>query len=132
MGQPINLPIGGGSYVSESTFIADLVSINMYPNIPQAQGYSQETSIGTPGINQLDTTGIVKQINRGSHVKNSIAYTVNGDTLYRVDLTGEVFSHTALGTITGTGRVWMADNGTQLIILVPGGDGFWHMPWEHR
>jgi len=129
MGQPINLPIANGSYESESTFIADLVSINLYPNLPQNQGFSQETSLGTPGIKQLDTTGIIKQINRGSHVKNGIAYAVNGDTLYREDraIDGfgvETFSNTALGTITGEGRVSMADNGIQLLILVPGGDGF--------
>ena len=128
MGQPINLPIAQGSYPSESRVIADLQAINCYPNIVQNQGLSQETVFGTPGIIALTSTGIIKQINRGSHEKNEIAYFVNGDTLYRVDRTVvddvDVFSNTALGTITGEGRVEMADNGTQLIILVPGGDGF--------
>lgn len=128
MGQPINLPIANGSYPSESTFIADLQSINCYPNIVQNQGLSQETSLGTPGIKTLTSTGIVQQINRGSQDKNEIPYVVNGDQLYRVDRTivddVETFSNVALGTITGSGRVSMADNGAQLFILVPGGDGF--------
>ena len=129
MGQPINLPIAQGSYPSESRVIADLQAINCYPNIVQNQGLSQETVFGTPGIITLTSTGIIKQVNRGSHEKNEIAYVVNGDKLYRVDRTvvedeDDVFSNTSLGTVTGSGRVEMADNGTQLIILVPGGDGF--------
>lgn len=129
MGQPINLPIANGYYESESLPISAQECTNWYPNIVQTQALSQETLFGTPGLNQLATTGIVKQVNRGSHVKNSIPYFVNGDSLYRLDRTidgegAETFSTTSLGTITGTGRVEMADNGTQLLILVPGGDGF--------
>lgn len=128
MGQPVDLPIGNGFYVSESFPIAAMLSTNCYPNIVQARGLSQQTSLGTPGINELTNTGIVRQINRGMHVKNDIAYAVNGSLLYRIDRTTvdgvDSFGTTALGTITGTGFVDMADNGTQLIILVPGGDAF--------
>ena len=37
---------------------------------------------------------------------------------------GQTFSTTILGTIPGNGRVFIADNGTQLMILVPGGSGY--------
>jgi len=53
---------------------------------------------------------------------------VNGDKLYsliRTIVAGEdVFTMTPLGTIAGSGRVSMASNGTQLMILVPGGTGY--------
>ena len=129
MGQPITLPIANGYYESESLPISAQECTNWYPNIVQTQALSQETLFGTPGLNQLATTGIIKQVNRGSHVKNSIPYFVNGDQLYRLNRTidgegVESFSTTALGTITGEGGVSMADNGAQLLILVPGGDGF--------
>ncbi|GAG16834.1 unnamed protein product, partial [marine sediment metagenome] len=57
-----------------------------------------------------------------------ILYFVNGESLYRLDRTidgdgNDVFGYTALGVIAGTGPVSMADNGTQLMILVPGGLG---------
>jgi len=125
----IPLPIANGFYESDSLPISAQECVNWYPNIVQAPALSQETLFGTPGITQLATTGTKQQANRGSHVKNGIAYVVNGNALYRVNLIVDVdgnesFTTTSLGSITGTGRVSMADNGTQLMILVPGGDGF--------
>jgi hypothetical protein len=84
---------------------------------------------GTPGVNQLTTTGTVQQANRGAHVKNGIPYFVNGTTLYSLDRTvdafgAESFATTTLGVIPGSGRVSMADNGTQLCILNSDGEGF--------
>lgn len=122
------LPIANGFYQSDSLPISAQECVNFYPNIVQTKALAQETLYGTPGINQLATTGIVSQQNRGAHVKNGIAYFVNGDALYRLNRTVvsgvDTFSVTSLGTVTGTGRVSMVDNGTQLMILVPGGDGF--------
>lgn len=80
-----------------------------------------------PGISQVATTGT--GVNRGSHVKNGIAYFVNGTTLYRLNKNISAtlvvsYDTTVLGTVAGSGRVSMADNGTQLMILVPGGKGY--------
>jgi len=87
------------------------------------------TLLGTPGITQLVTTSSLSTAaNRGAWDLAGIPYFVNGDTLYRLDRTiisgVETFSTTSLGTISGSGRVSMADNGTQLMILVPGGNGY--------
>jgi hypothetical protein len=125
----VPIPIANGFYESESLPISAQECVNWYPNIVQTQGLSQETLFGTPGINQLATTGDIGEANRGAHVKNGIPYFVNGNTLYRFDRTvnldlSETFSTTSLGTIEGDGRVSMADNGTQLMILVPGGKGY--------
>lgn len=125
----VELPIANGAYQSDSLPISAQRCVNWYPNIVQTQGLSQESLFGTPGVPQLTTTGEVAQANRGAHVKNGLPYFVNGDTLFLLIRTinpdqTETFTTQSLGTITGTGRVSMADNGTQLMILVPGGDGF--------
>ncbi len=125
----IQIPIANGFYESESLPISAQECVNWYPNIVQSAGLAQEALFGTPGASSLATTGTIAQINRGAHVKNGIPYFVNGNALYvlnRVvnpDLT-ETFSVVLLGTVEGSGGVSMADNGTQLMILVPGGKGY--------
>lgn len=126
----VNLPIGGGFYLSDSLPISAQECTNWYVNIPQTQGaLAAENLFGCPGLSQIATTGQIEQANRGAHVKDGKPYFVNGNTLYRVDSTldaegNELFSIVSLGTIAGEGRVSMADNGTQLMILVPGGNGY--------
>lgn len=125
----IQIPIANGFYESESLPLSAQECVNWYPNIVQNAGLSQETLFGTPGLNQIASTGEIDQINRGAHVKNGIPYFVNGDSLYVLTRTidadfNETFLLTSLGTIEGEGRVSMADNGTQLMILVPGGKGY--------
>lgn len=122
----IQLPIANGFYSSESLPISAQRCINWYPNIVQTQGLSTETLFGIPGIRELVTTGVLNQENRGVHVMSGIFYFVNGTSLYRLDRTvgtPDTFAYTSLGTITGTGPVSMADNGMQLMIVVPGGLG---------
>lgn len=126
----IQLPIGGGFYKSDSLPISAQECVNWYVNIPQTKGaLSAETLFGGAGISQVLTTGTINQINRGAHVKNGKPYFLNGTTLYRIDRSfdidgNEVFTAVTLGTIPGEGRVSMADNGTQLMVLVPGGNGY--------
>jgi len=126
-----NIPIDGGFYLSDSLPISAQECVNWYVNIPQTQGaLSTGTLFGGAGISQIQTTGNnAEQINRGMHVKAGLPYFLNGETLIRVDRTVDVdgvetFTNESLGTIPGSGRVSMADNGTQLMVLVPGGDGF--------
>lgn len=122
------LPITNGFYVSASLPISHQECVNWYVNIVQTQGLSQETLFGTPGIVEIANTGLIQQVNRGAHVKNGIPYFVNGATLYSISreiVDGvDVFTVNSLGSIEGEGRVSMADNGIQLMILVPGGKGY--------
>jgi len=126
----VELPIAGGFYISDSLPISAQECTNWYVNIPQTSGALGAAGLyGTPGIELLTTTGELQQQNRGAHTKNDIPYFVNGDALYSLDRTfdidgNEVFSTTTLGSIEGEGLVSMADNGTQLMILVPGGKGY--------
>lgn len=122
----VTLPIANGFYVSESLPISAQQCMNYRPNLVPVPTDSQETLLGTEGLNELTSTGeFTVNVNRGSHEKNSIAYEVNGSELIRVDFTApDTFGNTVLGTITGSGRVSMADNGTQLMIVTTDGDGF--------
>jgi hypothetical protein len=123
----INIPLDG-QYQSDSLSISNQLNTNCYINVPQTQSFSQANLFGTAGVKKISTTGLIRQVNRGSHVKAGKPYFVNGETLYRQDLSTvagvEVFTNVALGTIAGTNRVSMADNGTQLMVLIPGGNGY--------
>ena len=118
------LPIANGFYVSDSLPIAAQECTNWYPNIVQGVGLSQETLFGTEGIVQLATSGVLDDVNRGSHEMAGKPYFVNGERLYRLDESGGDYTLTFIGDVTGTVRVSMADNGTQLMVLVPNGNGY--------
>jgi len=123
----IQLPIANGSYISDSLPISAQECVNWYPNIVQTQALSQETLFGTPGLNQVAISSEL-ETNRGGHEMAGVPYFVNGNKLYKMveTITDDVATYTltALGTVAGTGRVSMADNGTQLMVLVPGGNGY--------
>ena len=118
------LPIANGFYVSDSLPIAAQECTNWYPNIVQGAGLSQETLFGTEGIVQLATSGVLDNVNRGSHEMAGKPYFVNGERLYRLDESNGVYTLVFIGDIAGTTRVSMADNGTQLMVLVPNGNGY--------
>ena len=123
------LPMTGGFYVSRSLPLSAQQCSNLFVHINEGGGLANEVLFGTPGAVQLATSGINLQANRGSLEKEGIAYFVNGTTLFRLNqifsVTGaESFTLDSLGTIPGEGRVSMAENGSQLCVLVPGGDGF--------
>lgn len=126
----INVPITEGFYESHSLPVNAQECKNWYVAPVLAGGLSQEVLYGTPGLSQLTSSGSGPySFNRGIHVKNDIPYFVNGTTLYKLDRTiddfgDDEFSLAALGTISGTGRVSMADNGSQLFILEPDGNGY--------
>lgn len=116
------LPIANGFYVAESLPLSAQECINWYPNVAEVPSMSQESLYGTPGIRQVATSGSeTVDANRGARKLDGIPYFVNRNTLYRLN---EDHTLTDLGAISGTGRVFMADNGTQLVILVPGGSGY--------
>jgi hypothetical protein len=113
------LPISDGFYEDASKPISAQECVNWIPVVPQTNALSRAQLIGTPGLVQFATTGT--SIARGEHTMKSIAYTVNGNNLYRTNANGTTDN---LGTITGSGKVSMADNGLQLCIVVPGSLGY--------
>lgn len=112
------IPLGNGFYISESLPVSAQLCTNMYPNYPETTGISQAQLYPTPGIVQIDTSGVQpEQANRGAHVFNDKPYFVNDSALF---LLNEQLNLQNLGFIDGDSRVSMADNGTQLCIVVPG------------
>ena len=119
--QLIDVPFDG-EYQSDVLSISNQSVINCYINIPQTPTFATVNLFGTPGISQITTTGAIKQVNRGCHVKAGKFYFVNGESLYRLeqslDANGlEQFSQTKLGDIPGSSRCSFADNGKQLMVV---------------
>ena len=123
-----NLPLDG-FYESEVLRLGSQECVNWYRVISRNQGDISLMSLrGSAGLTQIQTTGLTNQVNRGMHVKAGKPYFLNGESLVRLDRGfdegKEVFTHTHIGSIPGEGRVSMADNGKELIVLVPGGKGY--------
>lgn len=121
------IPHTEGFYVSASKPAANQECVNWYtrPN----EGLVPEILFGSPGLEQRATTGSSGTVNRGAHTFNEIPYFVQGETLYSlertIDANGDyAYSLAQKGLISGTGRVSIADNGTQMMLLVPGGNGY--------
>jgi hypothetical protein len=121
----MEIPLSNGFYVDESLPVALQQCTNWIPVNSQASTITQRALYGSAGIRQATTTGSDStDANRGAWILDGIPYFVNGTGLYSLTRTFpsgvETFTANLLGTITGSGRVSMADNGTQLIIVVPG------------
>ena len=116
----IILPIANGFYESDSLPISAQECVNFYPNIVQAPALNQETLYGTAGLEEVANADTLTG-NRGAHEMNGVPYFVMENRLFSMasDLT-----LTFHGEIAGTERVSMADNGTQLMVLVPDGNGY--------
>ena len=114
------LPIANGYYESDSLPISAQECTNFYPNIAQAPALNQETLFGTPGLTQVAKASDIENC-RGAHEMNGVPYFVIGNKLYSMSSSYALTDH---GQIAGSGRVSMADNGTQLLLLVPGGNGY--------
>ena len=125
----IDIPVSNGFYTTDTLPLSGQCT-NWYVDIPQVEGALSAGSLfGCAGLSQIATTGEINQVNRGLHVKAGKPYLLNGDGLVRldsvIDAKGvETFSTVSLGTIAGNTRVSTADNGKQLMILIPGGNGY--------
>jgi hypothetical protein len=87
-------------------------------------GISESQLYPTPGLTEIANSGDF-EVNRGAHTFKNEAYFINGQTLYRLNrvagsATSFSFNLEDLGTITGSNRVSISNNGIQMIIVVPG------------
>lgn len=114
------LPFTNGFYVSDSLPVSAQRCVNWYPVPSQAPSLVPDVLFGTPGIRQI-SEAVNQKSNRGGHVMDGIPYLVQADKLYRLT---SAFAMEEIGDIEGSIRVSMADNGVQLLILVPGGKGY--------
>jgi len=109
----LKTPILGGSYVARSINAADNRMVNLFPEaIPEGSGGKEAGFLlRCPGLRLLATVGDGPI--RGLWVTNGVAYVVSGSEFYSLTTS---YTATLIGTVSGTGPVSMADNGTQLFI----------------
>ena len=124
----VEVPLTQGSAKSQSLTLTNAELSNWYVNVPENGGFTNLNLFGVQGKKLIINTGST-EVNRGGHVMNEIPYFVNDTNLYRLNRSigaggAETFTTTNLGTVAGTSRVSMADNGTQLVIVVPGATSY--------
>lgn len=111
------IPILSNAYKGYTTANSVERRINCFPEL--GEGKTVNKIHGTPGSKLFSNIGTFSS--RGLYVFNDLLYTVMGNTLYEVATDGTA---TSKGTVnTNYGRVSMADNGTELII-VDGTNGY--------
>ena len=104
-------PILGGSVVARSVNAADNRLVNLFPEVVPEGGKEPGFLNRAPGLRLLTTVGAGPI--RGMWQYGDYGYVVSGVELYKIDT---AYTSTLLGTVSGTGPVSMADNGTQLFI----------------
>jgi hypothetical protein len=114
---PIEIPLG--FYQSESLPFSAQRCINWIPTVSEGATLNANALMQPSGIEQVIQTGLGAC--RGAHVMAGVPYFVLGNQLVSLNEIGTINS---LGTISGSVRVSMADNGTNLVVVVPGGDAY--------
>jgi len=109
----LQTPILGGSYVARSINAADNRLVNLFAEaVPEGSGGKEAGFLlRCPGLRLLATVGSGPI--RGLWVTNGVAYVVSGSEFYSLSTS---YTATLIGSVTGTGPVSMADNGTQIFI----------------
>ena len=108
-------PILGSSYVARSVNAADNRLVNLFPEIVPEAGKEPAFLNRAPGLNLEVAVG--NGPIRGLWVLAGNLYVVSGSHLYKVT---PAYVVTLIGSVTGTGPVSMADNGTQLFVACNG------------
>lgn len=104
-------PILGGSYTARSTNAADNRIVNLYAEVVPEGGKELGFLTRCPCKRLLATIGTGPI--RGTWEYGGYGYVVSGAQLYKVTSS---WVATLVGSVSGTGPVSMADNGTQLFI----------------
>ena len=112
-------PILGSSYVARSVNAADNRMVNLFPEIVPEGGKEAAFLSRCPGLQFLQTVGTGPIRGLWAHQTNGTDfYVVSGVQVFKLSsLTG---TPTLLGTVSGTGPVSIADNGTQIFFACNG------------
>jgi hypothetical protein len=118
----VQIPFIGGAYKGRSTNMNAQECINLYPVMDKMEAKNVRALVGTPGMALFSDPSVTAMV-RGLHVIDTTLYAVVGNTLYKVTTGGTA---TAVSGTLGksTDPVWMADDGTNLMIVEPGIDGY--------
>lgn len=109
----MEIPFVGGAYEGRSKNLNAQKCQNLYPVVDKQEGKKVLALYGTPGLTRLTLpkNGEV----RGLCNVSDFAYAVIGNSVYKVTLGGAYTAQT--GTLlTSTGKVWMENNGSQVMI----------------
>jgi hypothetical protein len=112
-------PILGSSYVARSVNAADNRMVNLFPEVIPEGGKEPGFLNRAPGLKFLQTVGSgpIRAL-WSRQTSNNNFYVVSGMEVYRVfDLNG---TPELIGTVSGTGPVSIADNGTQIFFACNG------------
>lgn len=106
----VSIPVVGPTYTNRSLPVGAQHTQNFYIEINPASN-EPVSLMPFPGLKSFATAGAGK--GRGMALYNDEAYTVSGTELYKVASNGVT---TLIGTIAGTNRVSMVDDGSNLVI----------------
>jgi len=111
-------PILGSAYVARSINAADNRMVNLFPEVIPEGGKEPGFLNRAPGLRLLATVGTGPIRGLWSFSSNrTTAFVVSGTQLYKIN---QSYAATLIGSVSGTGPVSMADNGTQLFIAANG------------
>lgn len=113
----VDYPAVGASYRSPSLPASAQRTVNMYPEAVQ-NGLEEVILHNFPGLDRV-LAGSAGEFDRGLHVFRDNLYQVAGSQLYLVNST---YSRTSIGSIAGSGRVSMANNGSTMVIVTGGSE----------
>lgn len=113
----VDYPAVGASYRSPALPASAQRTVNLYPEVVQ-NGLEEVVLHNFPGLKRV-LSGNAGEFDRGLYVFKGNLYQVAGSQLY---LVSSGFVRTPIGSIAGTGRVSMSDNGSTMVI-VTGGSG---------
>lgn len=109
----MKLDFVGAAYTGRSRNLNAQRCVNLYPEIDPANGKNVMALYGTPGLSLFVYLGTAPM--RGMHTLKDVIYGVSGSKLYKILANGTA---SELGTLlSSSGRVSMADNGTQIMIV---------------
>lgn len=111
----VDYPAVGASYRSPSLPASAQRLVNMYPEALE-NGLVNVAAHNFPGLNRK-LSGNSGEFDRGCHIFKGNLYQVAGSQLY---LVSSGYVRTAIGSIGGTSRVSIADNGSVMVIVTNG------------
>lgn len=107
------IPIAWGFNQTRSTAWSNMRLLNMYPeSSPEGMSKTPIALFSRPGLKSFTTVGVGPI--RGIHTMDGVPFVVSGPDVFTVSSLGVA---TNIGTIGGTDRVDMDDNGTEVAIV---------------
>jgi hypothetical protein len=117
----VPLPIPLGFYQSKSAPLSSQRCINWIPTVPEGEALNNRALMQPSGITEFTSTEL--GVCRGAWAMAGVPYFVLGNTLVSISKGGVVTNHGSTSEPINV-RVSMADNGTSLVIVIPGGDAY--------